>query len=57
MLEKIKNLVVEEEGQALTEYGLIIGLIVVGCVALLATLGTKISGWFSEITTAIEKKQ
>ncbi|WP_042460929.1 Flp family type IVb pilin [Neobacillus dielmonensis] len=29
MLEKMKNLVVEEEGQALTEYGLIIGLIAI----------------------------
>ena len=34
MLKKLKNLVVEEEGQALTEYGLIIGLIAVVVVAV-----------------------
>ncbi|MED1468697.1 Flp family type IVb pilin [Bacillus salipaludis] len=56
MLKKIKNLVVQEEGQALTEYGLIIGLIAVGCITLLATMGEKIAGWFTEITTAIEDK-
>jgi pilus assembly protein Flp/PilA len=44
MLEKMKNLVLEEEGQALTEYGLIIALIAiavtVGLSAIATALGT-----------------
>ena len=35
MLKMMKNLVVEEEGQGLAEYGLIIGLVAVVCVAAL----------------------
>lgn len=53
MLKKMKNLVVAEEGQALTEYGLIIGLIAVGCIALIATLGDQIKGVFTSITTTL----
>lgn len=53
MLQKIKNLVVEEEGQALSEYGLIVGLIAVVCVALVATLGKQIKEVFTDITTAL----
>jgi pilus assembly protein Flp/PilA len=53
MLKKIKGLVVEEKGQALTEYGLIIGLIVVGCVAALIALGPKIAGYFTSINSKL----
>jgi pilus assembly protein Flp/PilA len=45
----IKRLFKEEEGQALTEYGLIIGLIAVVCIAALGVLGTEISGLFNRI--------
>ena len=54
MLKKIKSFVVEEEGQALTEYGLIIGLIAVLCIALVTTLGTKIQGYFQKIVDALK---
>lgn len=53
MLQKIKNLVIEEEGQALTEYGLIIGLIAVGVVAILATMGTEIKRLLTSISTSL----
>lgn len=55
MLKKLKNLVVAEEGQALTEYGLIVGLVVVGCVTALLLLGPKISGFFDEVNTKLTK--
>jgi pilus assembly protein Flp/PilA len=42
MLEKMKNLVVEEEGQALTEYGLVVGLL----VAIVVTAVGVLSGSF-----------
>jgi len=50
MLKKMKNLVVQEEGQALTEYGLIIGLIAVVCIGLVAMMGDQIKSVFTDIT-------
>jgi pilus assembly protein Flp/PilA len=42
-----------ESGQALVEYGLLVGLIAVVCVALIVTLGGDISSEFSKITSAL----
>ncbi|WP_174733627.1 Flp family type IVb pilin [Mesobacillus harenae] len=54
MLEKMKNLVVEEEGQALTEYGLIIGLIAVACIAGVTLLGGQLSALIGKITDGLK---
>jgi pilus assembly protein Flp/PilA len=43
----------DESGQALVEYGLIIALIAVACVATLTLLGTSISGLFTTITGSL----
>jgi pilus assembly protein Flp/PilA len=40
----------DEEGQGLAEYGLILALIAVACVAALIALGTGISGTLGAIT-------
>lgn len=53
MLKKIKNLVVEEEGQALTEYGLIIGLVAVLLVVALTGLKDQLVTVFGDIVTAL----
>ncbi|WP_064537394.1 Flp family type IVb pilin [Mesobacillus campisalis] len=53
MLEKMKNLVVEEEGQALTEYGLLIGLIAVAVIATLLLLGPKINTLFDKVLDSL----
>ena len=42
-----------EEGQGLTEYGLIIALIAVACVAALGTLSGGIQGTLEEITSSL----
>jgi pilus assembly protein Flp/PilA len=42
-----------EEGQALVEYGLLVGLIAVVCVVVIGTLGTQISTMFQSIVTAL----
>lgn len=42
-----------EEGQGLTEYGLIIALIAVACVAALGTLSGGIQGTLDEITGSL----
>lgn len=49
MLNKIKGLVKEEEGQGMTEYGLILGLIAVAVIAVLGTMGKELNTTFKGI--------
>ena len=42
-----------EEGQGLVEYALILVLVSVVCIVMLAALGVKIGGIFTDITTAL----
>jgi pilus assembly protein Flp/PilA len=53
MLKKIKGLVVQEEGQALTEYGLIIALVSVLIVGSLGLFRGAIAGVFQDIINAL----
>jgi pilus assembly protein Flp/PilA len=43
----------DEKGQALTEYGLILALIAVVCIAALTLTGTSVSGVLNNIATQI----
>ena len=43
----------EEAGQDLIEYGLLVGLITVGTVAMISPIGTKVTKFFSDLKTAI----
>lgn len=43
----------EENGQALVEYGLLVGLIAVVCVVVITTLGGDISKYFQSIVNAL----
>jgi pilus assembly protein Flp/PilA len=43
----------DEEGAALVEYGLLVGLIAVICVVAVTTLGAEISAAFSDIASAL----
>jgi pilus assembly protein Flp/PilA len=43
----------DEEGQGLAEYGLILALIAVVCIAALTALGTGISGTLGSITAKL----
>lgn len=49
MLEKMKNLVVEEEGQGLSEYGLILAGVVLVAVAAVALLTNGLTDLFTKI--------
>lgn len=40
----IKNMLVEEDGQDMVEYGLVLALVVLGTVAVVTTFGSTISG-------------
>jgi pilus assembly protein Flp/PilA len=53
MKNTLMNLVKDEEGQALTEYGLILGLIAVVCVGMLGLMGDRINGLLDTITKAL----
>ena len=50
MINMLKRLWSEEEGQGLTEYGLILGLVAVAVVAALVLLGDQISDVFDQIS-------
>jgi pilus assembly protein Flp/PilA len=43
----------DEEGAALAEYGLLVALIAVVCIAAVTALGTQVSTIFSTIASAI----
>jgi pilus assembly protein Flp/PilA len=59
MLSKINEAVLrlfvreDEDGQALAEYGLILGLIAVVAIAALTLMGTLIAGELDSITDAL----
>lgn len=44
----------DEEGQALAEYGLILGLIAVVAIAALTLLGTALTGKLGGLTSALD---
>ncbi len=58
MFNVINSLIVEaqtrrQEGQAMVEYGLILGLVSVVAVVILGTLGTDVKDQFQSIATAL----
>lgn len=42
MLNKMKNLVIAEEGQGMTEYGLVLGVIAIAAIGILIGLKNQI---------------
>lgn len=53
MIQALKQLMTDEDGQGLVEYGLILGLVSVVCVAALTTMGGKINGTLGTVNTAL----
>lgn len=53
MLNKLRNLVVEEEGQGMTEYGLVLGIIGIGAIVALIALRDQIATLLENIKTKI----
>lgn len=53
MLNKLRMFAKDESGASLAEYGLLIALIAAVSIGVLTTLGTGISGKFTEVDTAI----
>jgi pilus assembly protein Flp/PilA len=53
MMNLAKRLWMEEEGQGMVEYGLIIALISVVAITVLSGIGTKLLGQFQKVDDAL----
>ena len=43
----------EEDGQDLIEYGLLVGIITVGCIVAIQAIGPKVGSYFSNLNAAL----
>jgi pilus assembly protein Flp/PilA len=53
MLTKIKDLVMEEQGQGMTEYGLVLGVIAIAVVGILVTMRGQITAMFTNASNKL----
>jgi len=56
-MEKFKSLIIEEEGQGMTEYGLVLGIIAVAVVGALAALRGQIIEMFDNVVNAVTGRE
>jgi len=49
------DIIRDENGQGMVEYGLILGLIAVAAIAAIVLLGPKIKGFFEGANTELDK--
>jgi pilus assembly protein Flp/PilA len=54
MIRSIKSFIADETGATAIEYALIASLMAVALVTVLSSLGTKLSGEFSEVSSALK---
>jgi len=54
MLTMVKKLWGEERGQGMTEYGLILALLVIGVIAVLTLMGGNLQNKFNEVSNALK---
>lgn len=52
-MKKFKEMLKDENGQGMVEYGLILGLIAVAAVAVLIVLGPRITSMFQQASNAL----
>ena len=53
MLTILKRFVREEEGATMVEYGLMVALIAVVCIAAVSLVGTSVSDKFSNVSSSV----
>jgi pilus assembly protein Flp/PilA len=56
MVNKLKALVKDEQGQGLTEYGLVLGIIAVAVVGLIAAFRDEITAIFQDALVQIRSR-
>ncbi|GLC28996.1 Flp family type IVb pilin [Clostridium omnivorum] len=49
MLNTVKRLMIEEEGQGMTEYALVLGVIAIGCIALITAFSGQLKAAWTNI--------
>jgi len=54
MKKLMMDLLRDEEGQGMVEYGIIIALISVVAIVAIKSIGTKVNGAFTEVDTKLE---
>jgi pilus assembly protein Flp/PilA len=54
MLTYVKNFVREEEGATMVEYGLMVALIAVTCIAVVTLIGGSLRDMFEGVSTEVE---
>jgi pilus assembly protein Flp/PilA len=57
MLSLARRLWQEEDGQAMTEYGLILGIIAVAVIAALVLMRDELNTIFSDITSGLQNTE
>jgi pilus assembly protein Flp/PilA len=55
MINKMRNLIVAEEGQGMTEYGLVLGVIAIAVVGILVTMRGQIANLFINASQKLEQ--
>lgn len=53
MFNSIANVIRDDKGATMVEYGIMVALIAAVCIVLISTLGQKVSGAFSTVNSAI----
>jgi len=53
MLNMVKRLIAEEEGQGMTEYALVLGVIAIGAIAVIGLFKDQVGLLWTKITTEI----
>ncbi len=53
MLTTLTSIIRDEEGATMVEYGLLVALIALVCLAAVTTLGTNLSTLFNTVATSV----
>ena len=55
MLKRVLGILRSEEGQAMSEYGLVLAVVAIGAIAALIAFRTQLTSLFNDIATSISR--
>ena len=53
MMRLLKRLALEDSGQDLIEYGLLVGVITIGAITAITTLGPRVANYFTTLNSRL----